>query len=81
MANRRLLPTVKPPEKEAQMTRYQTPTFSPTSAFARTLRGGEVARLARRRYQTPTFSPSSAFARTLRGGEIALLERRRVVGA
>jgi hypothetical protein len=59
------------------MTRYATPTFSPSSAFARTLRGGEIARLARmpRRYETPVFSPSSAFARTLRGGEVARHER------
>lgn len=61
----------------AQETRYETPTFSPSGAFARTLRGGEIARRARaqstRRYETPTFSPSSAFARTLRGGEIARL--------
>jgi hypothetical protein len=60
------------------MTRHATQTFSPTSAFAHTLRGAETARQTRlpRRYETPVFSPSSAFARTLRGGEIARSERR-----
>ena len=28
----------------AQETRYETPTFAPSGAFARTLRGGEMAR-------------------------------------
>jgi hypothetical protein len=32
---------------KAQETRYETPTFSPSSAFARTLRGGEMARRGR----------------------------------
>ena len=31
----------------AQETRYETPTFAPSGAFARTLRGGEMARLGR----------------------------------
>ena len=31
----------------AQETRYKTPTFDPRSAFARTLRGGEMALLGR----------------------------------
>ena len=30
-----------------QETRYETPTFDPRSAFARTLRGGEMARSGR----------------------------------
>ena len=52
---------------------YETPTYSPSGAFARTLRGAEVARRARegRRYETPVFDPRGAFARTLRGGEMA----------
>jgi len=60
------------------MARHRTPMFSPSSAFAHTLRGAETARLARmpQRYVTPVFSPSSAFARTLRGGEMARQERR-----
>ncbi len=29
--------------------RYETPTFNPSGAFARTLRGGEMARLERQR--------------------------------
>jgi hypothetical protein len=33
----------------AKPTRYETPTFDPRSAFARTLRGGEIARLERQR--------------------------------
>ena len=65
------------------MTGSETPTFSPSSAFAHTLRGAETARMARlpRRYETPVFSPSSAFARTLRGGEIARRQRRLRSGA
>ena len=52
---------------------YETPTFNPSGAFARTLRGAEMARRSRegRRYETPTFDPRGAFARTLRGGEMA----------
>ena len=33
----------------AQSRRYETPTFDPRSAFARTLRSGEMARLERQR--------------------------------
>ena len=62
--------------------RYETPTFDPRGAFARTLRSGEIARRERerkiesaRRYETPTFDPRGAFARTLRSGEIARRER------
>ena len=41
-----------------QTPHYETPTFSPSSAFAWTLRGGEVARLAADRRQTePTTEP------------------------
>ncbi len=32
----------------AREARYETPTFDPRGAFARTLRGGEMARLRRR---------------------------------
>jgi hypothetical protein len=31
--------------------RFKTPTFDPRGAFARTLRGGEIARLARAQEQ------------------------------
>ena len=34
---------------EMKMARYATPTFDPRGAFARTLRGGEIARLEARR--------------------------------
>lgn len=68
-----------------QEPQYETPTFHPRGAFARTQRGGEMARLGRLgrstspapRYETPTFDPRGAFARTLRGGEMARRERRR----
>jgi hypothetical protein len=33
--------------------RFETPTFDPRSAFARTLRGGEMARHERRSYSGP----------------------------
>jgi hypothetical protein len=68
-------------------TRYETPTFAPGTAFAWTLRSGEIARreaqrrrngLRPARYETPTFAPSSAFAWTLRSGEIARRERQQL---
>ena len=71
-----------------QTQRYETPTFDPRGAFARTMRGGEMALEAARQKQelaepqpfaTQTFDPRGAFSRTLRSGEIAVrdLQRRR----
>ena len=39
--------------------RYETPTFDPRSAFAWTLRSGEIARLERRQRQNRKLDPSS----------------------
>jgi hypothetical protein len=70
-------------------TRYETPSFAPSSAFAWTLRSGEIARRKAqqtggsngsrpRSYETPAFDPRGAFSWTLRSGEIAARERRRL---
>lgn len=66
-----------------QQQQHETPVFHPRSAFAWTLRGGEIAsreaqrKAARTRgYDTPTFDPRGAFAWTLRGGEVAQHEQR-----
>lgn len=61
-------------------TRYETPSFAPSSGFAWTLRSAEIARRnasRSRSYETPTFDPRGAFAWTLRSGEIARREQRR----
>jgi hypothetical protein len=69
-------------------TRYETPSFAPSSAFAWTLRSGEIARRKAqqtgggsngsrpRSYETPSFDPRGAFSWTLRSAEIARRERR-----
>lgn len=41
-----------------QETQYETPTFDPRGAFARTLRGGEMARLGRLQRQNGLPVPS-----------------------
>ena len=42
----------------AHETQYETPTFDPRGAFARTLRGGEMARLGRLERQKSLRTPS-----------------------
>jgi hypothetical protein len=42
----------------ANETHYGTPTFDPRGAFARTLRGGEMARLGRLERQSEVAAPS-----------------------
>lgn len=42
----------------ADSPRYETPTFDPRSAFARTLRSGEIARRERRQRQNRPADPS-----------------------
>jgi len=42
----------------AHERRYETPTFEPRGAFARTLRGGEMARLGRLERQNGLQDPS-----------------------
>lgn len=60
-------------------TRYETPSFAPSSAFAWTQRSAEIARRkaqqSPRNYDTPTFDPRGAFSWTLRSAEIARRER------
>ncbi len=45
-------------QNTSRVRRYETPTFDPRSAFAWTLRSGEIARLARRRRQNQLPDPS-----------------------
>ena len=48
---------------------YRTPTFDPRSAFARTLRGGEMARLGLLSRQPDSSAPESSDPRMTQGAK------------
>jgi hypothetical protein len=60
----------------AQETKYETPTFSPSGAFARTLRGGELDRLGRLARQNDAPAPTPRFTGTTRRYETPTFDPR-----